>query len=100
MLTNPSGVLLAYGTQVFPVPRADWWMVSTRAQAMQVLRFAQKSFPSAQLQLVDGSMDGEDMFFLMPSPNPLGYGIWIVKGFMTGDPGLAIMDDYAGDVWD
>ncbi len=101
MLTQPTGVTMIYGTFAFPVPPADWYMFSTRAQAQQVFALAQKNFPNAQLQIVDGSMDGEAIFFMPPSPNPLGISVWLIKGSVPATDGTPlVMDDYAGDVWD
>ncbi len=91
---------MIFETSAFPVPPADWYMFSTQAQAQQVFALAQKNFPNAQLQLVDGAQDGEAIFFLPPSPNPLGITVWLVKGFVPGATGNLVMDDYAGDVWD
>jgi hypothetical protein len=92
---------MIFGTSAFPVPPADWNMFSTQAQAQQVLALAQKNFPEASLQLVDGSLDGEAIFFMLPSPNPQGIAVWLIKGFVPGFGGKTlVMDDYAGDVWD
>ncbi len=91
---------MIFETSAYPVPPADWYMFSTQAQAQQVFALAQKNFPNAQLQLVDGSQDGEAIFFLPPSPNPLGITVWLIKGFVPGASGNLVMDDYAGDVWD
>ena len=101
MLTLPMGVSMIFGTSEFPVPPADWYMFSTLAQAQQVFALAQKNFPTAKLQLVDGSLDGEAIFFMLPLPNPEGISVWIIKGTVPGPSnGTLEMDDYAGDVWD
>jgi hypothetical protein len=92
---------MIFGTAAFPVPPADWYMFSTLAQAQQVFTLVQRNFPSAQLQLVDGSLDGEAIFFMLPDPNPQGIAIWLIKGFVPGASNSSlVMDDYAGDVWD
>jgi hypothetical protein len=77
-------------------------MFSTIAQAQQVLTLAQKNFPTAHLELVDGSLDGEAIFFILPVPNPRGISVWLIKGSVPGPQsgGTLVMDDYAGDVWD
>jgi hypothetical protein len=92
---------MIFGTSGFPVPSAAWYMLSTQAQAQQVLALAQRNFPKSQLQLVDGSLDGEAIFFLPPNPNPQGITVWLIKGSVPGPNGSTLtMDDYAGDVWD
>jgi hypothetical protein len=92
---------MIFGTSAFPVPPADWYMFSTQAQAQQVFALVQKNFPNAKLQLVDGSLDGEAIFFMPPSQNPQGITVWIIKGSVPGpNGGTLFMDDYAGDVWD
>lgn len=101
MLTQPKGVTMVYGTSVYPVPRAEWNMFSTQAQAQQVLALAQKSFPSIQFNLVDGAMDGFDIFFLLPDPNPDGIAVWLIQASVPGPNGTTLaLDDFAGDVWD
>jgi hypothetical protein len=76
-------------------------MFSTQAQAQQVFALVQKNFPRAVLQLVDGSLDGEAIFFMLPSPNPQGIAVWLIKGSVPGPLNTSlVMDDYAGDVWD
>jgi hypothetical protein len=92
---------MIFGTSAFPIPPAAWYMFSTQAQAQQVLTLAHKNFPNAQLQLVDGSLDGEAIFFMPPNPNPQGTAVWLVKGFVpSAQGGTLVLDDYAGDVWD
>lgn len=92
---------MIFGTSAFPVPQAAWNMFATQAQAQQVLALAQKNFPSVQLQLFDGALDGEAIFFMLPDPNPQGITVWIVRGTVPGPANTTlIMDDYAGDVWD
>jgi hypothetical protein len=92
---------MIFGTSAFPVPMADWYMFSTQAQAQQVFALAQKNCPGASLQLVDGSLDGEAIFFMLPTPNPLGIAVWLIKGSVPGPNTTSlVMDDYAGDVWD
>jgi hypothetical protein len=91
---------MIFGTSAFPVPPADWYMFSTQAQAQQVFALVQKNFPNAHLQLVDGSLDGEAIFFMPPYPNPQGITVWLIKGSVPGPNGVLEMDDYAGDVWD
>lgn len=92
---------MIFGTSAFPVPPADWNMFSTQAQAQQVFALVQKNFPRAVLQLVDGSLDGEAIFFMLPSPNPQGIAVWLIKGSVPGPLNTSlVMDDYAGDVWD
>ena len=61
---------MIFETSAFPVPPADWYMFSTQAQAQQVFALVQKNFPNAHLQLVDGSLDGEAIFFMPPRPEP------------------------------
>jgi len=75
-------------------------MFSTQAQAQKVFALVQRNFPSASVQLVDGSLDGEAIFFMLPSPNPQGIAVWLIKGFVPGHNSNLVMDDYAGDVWD
>lgn len=100
MLTQPKGVTMVYGTTTYQVPRAEWNMFSTRAQAEQVLALAQKGFPAIQFQLVDGAMDGFDIFFLLPDPNPDGIAVWLLKATVPGPMGSTLtLDDFAGDVW-
>jgi hypothetical protein len=92
---------MIFGTSAFPVPQADWYMFSTQAQAQQVFALVQKNFPGASLQLVDGSLDGEAIFFMLPVPNPQGLAVWLIKGSVAGpNNSRLVMDDYAGDVWD
>jgi hypothetical protein len=92
---------MIFGTSAFPVPPADWYMFSTLAQAQQVFSLVQRNFPSAQLQLVDASLDGEAIFFMLPSPNPQRIAVWLIKGLVPGPNNSSlVMDDYAGDVWD
>ncbi len=92
---------MIFGTSAFPVPTADWYMFSTQAQAQKVFALVQRNFPSASLQLVDGSLDGEAIFFMLPSPNPQGIAVWLIKGYVPGPNNSNLfMDDYAGDVWD
>jgi len=92
---------MIYGTSAFPVPSAAWYMFSTQAQAQKVFALVKKNFPNASLQLVNGSMSGEAIFFMEPIPNPDGIGVWIIEGSMSGPSGTTLMmDDYAGDVWD
>jgi hypothetical protein len=92
---------MIFGTSAFSVPPADWYMFSTQAQAQQVFALAQKNLPNTTLQLVDGSLDGEAIFFMLPTPNPQGLAVWLIKGTVPGPNGSTlVMDDYAGDVWD
>jgi len=92
---------MIFGTSAFPVPPADWYMFSTLAQARQVFTLVQRNFPSAQVQLVDASLDGEAIFFMLPSPNSQGIAVWLIKGSVPGPNNSSlVMDDYAGDVWD
>jgi hypothetical protein len=90
-----------YGTTSYSVPPADWNMFSTKAQAQQMLALAQKNFPGIQFNLVDGAMDGFDVFFIMPAPNPQGIGVWLIQATVPGLNGTTLtLDDFAGDVWD
>ncbi len=101
MLTRPKGVTMVYGTSTYPVPRADWNMFATQAQAQQVLTLAQKNFPNIQFQLVDGALDGFDVFFLLPDPNPQGIAVWLIQATVPGPGNTTLaLNDFAGDVWD
>src|SRR5580698_9283967 len=101
MLTQPSGVTMIFGTSAFPVPPSDWYMFSTLAQAQQVFTLAQKNLPNANLQLVNGSLDGESIFFLLPTQNPQGIAVWLIKGSLPGPNNATLtLSDFAGDVWD
>lgn len=101
MLTQPKGVTMVYGTATYPVPRASWNMFSTQAQAQQVLALAQKNFPAIKFELTDGALDGFDIFFLLPDPNPDGLAVWLIKATVPGPNSTTlVLDDFAGDVWD
>lgn len=90
-----------FGTSAFPLPRSEWYMFSTQAQAQQVLALAQANFPTVQFQMVDGALDGDDLFFILPDPNPEGLAVWLIKATVPGLNGTTLtLDDYAGDVWD
>jgi hypothetical protein len=92
---------MIFGTSAFPVPPADWYMFSTLAQAQKVFALAKANNPTASLQLVDGSLDGEAIFFMLPGTNPQGIAVWLIKGSVPGPRNSSlVMDDYAGDVWD
>ena len=101
MLTLPSGVTMIYGTSAYPVPPAEWRMFSTQAQAQQVLALVLKNFPGLDVQLVDGALEGDDVFFILPDPNPQGIAVWLIKGTVPGPNGTTLsINDFAGDVWD
>jgi hypothetical protein len=90
-----------YGTTAYSVPPADWNMFSTKAQAQQILALAEKNFPGIQFQMVDGAMDGFDVFFIMPTPNPDGIAVWLIQATVPGPNNTTLtLDDFAGDVWD
>jgi hypothetical protein len=100
MLTQPQGVSMVFGTTIYPVPRAEWNMFSTLAQAQQVLALAQKNFPAIQFQMVDGAMEGDDIFFILPYPNPLGIAVWLIQATVPGPNNTTLtLNDFAGDVW-
>lgn len=111
MLTPPLGVLQAYqlmgSEMLIPVPKGNWYVFATEAQAQQVFALAQKSCPTATLKLVSGTLNGNTAYMLLPSPNPLGLDVWIIEGTIpvqAADGSMTTTEltvaDYAGDVWD
>ncbi len=92
---------MVFGTSTYPVPRAEWDMFSTLAQAQQVLALAQKTFPAVQFQMVDGAMEGDDIFFIIPDPNPQGIAVWLIQAAIVAPNNITLtLNDFAGDVWD
>jgi hypothetical protein len=92
---------MIFGTSTYQVPRAEWDMFSTLAQAQQVLTLAQKNFPEIPFKLVDGAMEGDDIFFILPDPNPQGIAVWLIQATVPGPNNTTLtLSDFAGDVWD
>jgi hypothetical protein len=82
------------------LPPAAHYLFSTRAHAGEIYAMTRRNFPKANLQLVDASVDGDTVFFVLPHPNPQGIAVWIIQGTLPGRNGrVLVMGDYAGDLW-
>jgi hypothetical protein len=104
MLTVPGNAAVIIGLQkVSPVPESQWYIFAKKAQAHKVLELMQK-IPGSKLTMNNGALNGQDMFFTDPDPNPNKIGVWRIVGTVPktapGTSGDLLVAEYAGDLWD